>query len=434
MFRKLINPFWAILEYLWHPLLFLAVTPYFLRYLGAEQFGLWMLLVAWVNFGAVLNVGTGAAAIRKVSSSLGKGNIAELRIAVSGSLAVALLGGCCMALVILAVFWLGGDIFFGRMGDRNMFHLTGTFAALLGWVEQVDNVFASSLKGAERFGITAFAEILSKTLQIIGVIIAIEFGWGLGGIYIALLITSLVRLATKTYIAWHVLDLQSLRPAFRGSGRLLQYSKWGWVQGMGGMLFGVADRILVGSLLGAVNLAHYSVASMLSQPIHSLVAAGLSVTFPIVSRRHASDPKFSLRNTTVQTILVNLAMTGSLCLFLWVFGERILLLWLSGTIPAEVLETFRYLVIAYFILSVNIAPHFILLGLGKIRFVAIANLVAGFSSLFAMVLAIQELGLVGAGVARVVYGIIICCNFVPLSHEIWRRYRGISESDVNGGV
>ena len=45
---------------------------------------------------------------------------------------------------------------------------------------------------------------------------------------------------------------------------MLHFAKWGWVQGVGSLVFGVADRLFVGSFLGATSLAFYSVASQLA--------------------------------------------------------------------------------------------------------------------------------------------------------------------------
>ena len=421
MITKLAAPAWAILEYGWYPLLVFISTPYLLHTLGVEGFGYWMLLTATVGFGSILNVGTGAATIKQVSASSGRGESESIGNVISTSLAIALVGGGLLALFILLVFGFAGNVLFAKMGNPSLVLLTGGVAALLAWIEQVDNVFASALKGAERFGRAASIEIASKTAQILAAVLAVSLWGGVAALYAALMLVAVVRLVAKSWLAGRVLGVSSLRPSFANVPDMLHYAKWGWLQGVGGLLFGVADKMLVGSFLGAASLAHYSIATQLAQQIHSLSAAGLSVIFPKVSRRLGGDANFSLWRITKLTITGNFLASSFLALGLLIFGKKILTLWL-GPVEAEAcVEVLWYLTIAYWVLAINVAPHFILLGIGRVRFIALSNIFAGVVSLIIMYVLVQQQGMVGVGVARIVYGVIILVNFVSLLDYIWSR-------------
>ena len=75
---------------------------------------------------------------------------------------MALIAGSLFSIFILAVFVMGADVFFNRMGDRSVLLLTGVVAAVLTVIDQIDNVFASALKGAEQFGRAAHIEMAGK--------------------------------------------------------------------------------------------------------------------------------------------------------------------------------------------------------------------------------------------------------------------------------
>ena len=167
MLRRLVSPAWAMLEYGWYPLLLFISTPWFLFKLGTEVYGHWMLLTATVGLGSVLNTGTGAATIKAVSAGLGQANRSQVERTVRASLAIAILGGGVLALAVLVIFWVTGDTLLARMGDPALVLLTGFAATLLVWLEQLDNVFSSAMKGAEQFGQAARIEIVAKTAQII---------------------------------------------------------------------------------------------------------------------------------------------------------------------------------------------------------------------------------------------------------------------------
>lgn len=407
-----------MLEYGWYPLLLFIATPWFLHRLGTEQYGHWMLLTATVGFGGVLNTGTGAATIKAVSAGIGRAASGDTERAVRTSLAIAMLGGSALALLVFAVFWFAGGTLLARMGDPALIQLTGAAAALLIWLEQLDNVFSSAMKGAEQFGQAARLEIASKTVQVLAAGLVLLRWPGLWGLYAALLTIAVLRLLAKTIIARRLLDLSDLRPSLAGTAEILHFAKWGWLQGVGGVLFGVADRMLVGSLLGAASLAYYSIASQLAMQIHAASAAGLSVIFPIVSRKLEARDHFSLSSVTKLTMVGNLVFSSSLAIALLVFGNELLTFWLGQTQAEPVILIFPYLVLAYWLLALNVTPHYILLSLGRIRFVAVSNLVAGSVLILVISMISAAYGLVGVAAARALYGMIILVNFIPLINRL----------------
>lgn len=414
MWKKLASPAWAMLEYGSYPLLLFIATPWFLHQLGTGGYGHWMLLTATVGFGGVLNAGTGAATIKAVSAGIGRSKDRDVEHTVKVSLAVAILGGGALALLVFSVFSIAGPTLLSRMGDPALIRLTGVAAAALIWLEQLDNVFSSAMKGAEQFGQAARIEIASKTTQIVAAGLVLWMWPALWALYAALLVVAMLRLIAKTVIARRLLGLTNLRPTLVGANTILHFAKWGWLQGVGGMLFGVADRMLVGSLLGASSLTYYSIASQLAMQIHAVSAAGLSVIFPKVSRRLEGNTRFSLSRIIKFTMAGNLLFSSILAATLLFFGQELLTFWLGVSQAQPVASVLPYLVLAYWLLALNVTPHYILLSLGKFRFVAATNLVAGSILILIISNVATTYGLIGVATARSVYGLIILANFLPL--------------------
>ncbi len=414
------NSAWAVLEHLFYPLLVFATTPFFFHAIGAEQYGFWMLLTATTSFGTILNVGTGAATIKYVSAEIGEGRTESIKSTLRGSLAVALIGGGFFASVILLIYWLIGELLFAKMGDPWSLRLTGFAAALLAWIEQLDNVYASALKGAERFGNAARVEMAAKTVQMTAAIFAVVLNGSIEALYAALILASLGRLWMKIHLVRQIMAIGLLPPSLASAIKILHFSKWGWLQGVGAVLFGVADRLFVGSFLGATSLAYYSIASQLASQVHAVAAAAISVTFPFVSRKRESDPFFPLRTATWLTLVETFFVSSGLAAILLLFGKQILSLWIGSAESEAAGTVLQYLAVAYWILALNVTPHFILLGLGRARFLAVSNLFAGIVSLSIMWQLIQVWELKGVAIARAIYGVLVCASFVPLLRELWR--------------
>lgn len=417
MLKRLASPIWAVLEYGWYPLLLFATTPWFLHRLGTEHYGYWMLLTATVGFGGALNTGTGAATIKAVSSAIGRGESSE--VSVRASLGIAMIGGGALSLIILLTFWFGGSSLLGRMGsDTELVRLTGAAAALLLWLEQLDNVASSAMKGAERFGHAARLEIIGKTVQIGLAVLATWRQPTLTALYLALVAGAAIRLGAKLITARCLLRMSHFRPSLRGTSNILHFARWGWLQGVGGVLFGVADRLLVGSILGAASLAYYAIASQLAMQIHATCAAALSVMFPIVSRKLEEGDQFPFAKFTKIAVAVNFGLASLLSLAFLILGDPLLKMWLGPAKAEPVANILPYLVIAYWLLALNVAPHYLLLSLGKIRFVAVSNLIAGSALALVIALLAENYGLVGVAIARTFYGVIIMVNFLPLLRRL----------------
>jgi O-antigen/teichoic acid export membrane protein len=415
MIKKLASPAWALLEYGWYPLLLFITTPWFLHQLGSEKYGYWMLLTATVGFGGVLNIGTGAATIKAVSAGMGRANGSNIGgSAIRASIAIAMLGGAALALLVFSAFWLGGTTWLGRMGDQVLVQQTGVAASFLIWVEQLDNVFSSAMKGAEQFGQAARVEIASKTAQVV-VAATVLWAWPeLWMLYAALFVIACVRLLAKAVITKRLLNMADLRPSFAGSADILHFAKWGWLQGVGGVLFGVADRMLVGSLLGATSLAFYSIASQLAMQVHAVSAAGLSVIFPKVSRKLEGNNHSSLWRVTKLTMVGNLLLSSLLAAILMLFGPKILQIWIGTARAVPTAQVLPWLVVAYWLLAVNVVPYYILLGMGRIRFVSVTVLAAGIAGVIAMFSATSHYGLVGAPAGRILYALLSLALIFPL--------------------
>ncbi|MFT4581667.1 MAG: O-antigen/teichoic acid export membrane protein [Gammaproteobacteria bacterium] len=419
MLNKFGGSIWAMSEYGWYPLLLLISTPWFLSQLGTNQYGYWMLLAATTGFGSVLNTGTGAATIKAVSSELGRTqNTAGVESAVRASVAIAIVGGGVLGLLVFSMYWFFGSALLGQMDSTALLRQTGIAAAILIWIEQLDNVLSSAMKGAEQFGEAARIEMLSKTVQVILAACVVWVSQDLSTLYLALVVVATVRLFAKISVVRRIFGEIKLRPSFSGAKNILGFAKWGWLQGVGVVLFGVADRMLVGSLLGAESLTYYSIASQLAMQIHAVAAAGLSVIFPKVSRELEENDAFSLWRVTKLTMAGNLLFSTVLAIVLLVFGPQILILWIGVQAAGPTSVVLPWLVAAYWLLALNVVPYYILLGYGRVRFVGITVLAAGGAGIGAMYITISNIGLIGAPAGRGIYAVLTLALIVPLIRYI----------------
>jgi O-antigen/teichoic acid export membrane protein len=326
---------------------------------------------------------------------------------------------------VFCLFWFGAPVVLSRMGDTELVRATGVAAAVLIWIEQLDNVFSSAMKGSEQFGSAARIEIASKTTQVAAAAIILISFPTLPALYWTLLVVAILRLSAKFIVTRRILELGPLRPSFQNSSELLHFAKWGWLQGVGSVMFGAADRLLIGSMLGATSLTYYAIATQLALQTHAVSAAGLSVIFPKVSRKLENGGSFSLLRFTKITTAGNLLLSTSIAAILIFFGPAFLHFWIDPESATQTAIILPWLVAAYWLLSLNSVSYFLLLGMGRIRFISLTVIASGTAAVVAAYLAISSFGLIGAPAGRAVYALLSLVLFIPVLQDLRRESRGI---------
>ena len=409
---------WSMMEYLAYPLMMFLATPVFLSTLGAQQYGQWMLLLTFNGFGGAAGLGMGAAAIKEVSELRGKSDMPAAANAVRNCLAVTLASSLILA---TAMIGLGLTVAPGWLAKIGPFAIVSTIivaASILITLEQVDVVFAGAIKGCERFELSALSEVISKFVAVLTSIIIAYITRNLLWIIATTIFIAVMRTTIKSHIAAMLLQNGLLYPIWNHStiNRVFAFGKWTWTQGIASTLFATADRLIVGGVLGAESLARYGICLQLAQQVQAIPAAAAQVIFPLVSRMRAEGKDIRI---TVSKAMTALCILSAIIVCPMIFlRNEILELWVGSNLSHGIGPILLVLSISFAILSVNNVPHYVLLGLGRSKVIAIINLAAGIASICCCYAGIHYFGLLGATLGRLAYGVIVCA----VSIEMFRQF------------
>lgn len=414
------NAGWSVAETLASPLVLLLATPWLLRGLGTEGYGLWTLLVTLVSLGLVVGVGTGLAVVKLVAE-VPRSDVAALNAVVQGATAVALRAGAAMAVLVAAAAAALSATALAPAGAPWRLVALGGVAALVLWAEQFDVVLAAVLKGREDYGVAARLEIVGRLAQAVGLVAVALATRQVLAVGLALLAATLLRTAAKA--AWlhrHSPGLR-LRPRRACAARLLQLSSWGWLQGLAAVLFGAADRLVVGAVLGPASLAHYGLGVQLASQLHALLASAFGVLTASISRRDdGPGARTRLRPSTLRLLLLNAAAAAAGALVLVTFGGAVLRAWVGEATAGQVAPVFGGLVFAYFVLSLSIVPYHVMVATGAVRTVAAVGIAGGVAVLALAGILVAAFGLHGAVLARLGYGVVALGLVIPaLGYGRW---------------
>ncbi len=420
------NSFYSLIEYIAQPALMVISAPFLVGRLGLDRYGIWMLVSSFTGTVGIFQIGLGDATIKYVSAYRGRNDTPGVSRTISGTLALSGLLGALPALVLfLASPFLVHHVFRIDPGNHQEAIRAIQIGGLILWIQGIFQVFSNALKAYEEYGPPAKISVLVKSATIVGAVCLVFLGHGVVAILLVTVGVTLAGTYMQAAAARRVLQVSSFWPRLdRQAWReVLGFGVYSWIQGAASVAFSQADRLLIAMMLGTGSLTYYTLCVQVAQQIHGLAAAAFSFLFPHISANHEAGNKRGVRNAFRLAVLLNVGLSLALTAPLVLLGRRILTMWMGAEFAAHSYPVLIILAVGFCALSLNVVPHFTLLGLGKVRFLSVTNLTGGFISLLGAALLIPPFGLIGAAASRLLYGPAISVNY-------WKVGKSLSSQEL----
>ena len=110
-------------------------------------------------------------------------------------------------------------------------------------------------------------------------------------------------------------------------------------------------------------------------------------------------------------VAIGCGVIFSISLIMIVGAHLILRLWLGAAFAAQYHNLLVAMIVGNGLLALSVVPHYAALAFGRSRALVLVNLAAGVISLGCGYLLIQRLGLIGAGLTRIVTGLVFLSLF-----------------------
>jgi O-antigen/teichoic acid export membrane protein len=415
--QTILNGLHSIAEYISQPLGMLLAAPYLLRHLGASQFGVWVLASAAVNSGNLLSSGFGDAAVKYGAMYRGRKDSSGVARIVRGMLSINLVLSGLLAVALWSLAPYAVDhIARIDMGLRHACLQSFRIGSLLLVIRSIDSVFVSTLRACERYSPAVRISICSRVGSLIAAIGLVAHGFSVVEIMSATLFISALAVVAQGLALRSIAGRIRLLPSLDREtlSMIAGFGCFSWLQAVSAVVFGQADRLVIGLILGAPAVACYALCAQAAQTIHGIVAAGFHALFPHLSSRFAVKEPADLRRTVWMAFKTNLVLAMCLGAPLILLSRNILSLWMGPEFARQAWPVLSILAASYSFFALNVTAHYVLLAIGRVRLVTAVNLIAGAAMLLLMLLFTPRLGLVGTACARLVTGPITCVLYYPL--------------------
>ncbi|WP_317899343.1 lipopolysaccharide biosynthesis protein [Aurantibacillus circumpalustris] len=397
------NSVWTFLELALYPILMIIATPIFIKKLGIEQYGLWM-LVSTITLGVnVLNIGVGDTNIRLISKYRAENNFALIKRVFNYNFSFSLFLCFCAMFVGIAFYKFNFISIFYKTTDYKFASTILLLACFSSGIKFIEIALLSVFKGFERFDISSKLILLSKNSIMFANLALVILNYDLVTVFCFSVIINFLNVLTQIAVL-HYYERQIIGyPNFKFLKEKLEelnYNFWYWLQSVVALMGFLADKLVVAYFTDVKTLGYYSIASLIGTQIHNFFLSFGSFIFPRVSFKLAANKEIKGIYFIARSIV---ALIGwFLILTLLLFGDFVFKAWLGN-------ETFLnsiYFIKLYLVFEAGmlliIVPFYFINGTKHIKLNSLFEVTIRSAHFFAILL-----GFYLSGVNGILYGLII---------------------------
>ena len=223
------NVSFSLLSRIWHVLLALFLSPYIVRKLGVEMYGVLTIIGTISGYFALANFGMTNTLVKFISEYKAKKKYEVIKNLISTGFSFYLLIGIVGAILIIFIIPIIAEIvFIIPKGYNAIFSQALQLSGVSFFLTMVINFFISVIKGFQRFEFLIIKSVVFYTIYQVGVVILLWFGFGIIEIVFLQILTSILTLISYFFIIKIVNDGLKICPKFHKDTflKLFNFSKW----------------------------------------------------------------------------------------------------------------------------------------------------------------------------------------------------------------
>lgn len=363
----------------------LATTPYLVRKLTVDGFGIFALMTSLVGYYGLLDLGMGQGLIKFIAQYRAVDNHEAMSQAINASLWVqgllGMLGAACLfafcrpLLILLHV----PDPFFADAVFALRISIVGYFFTML------TGSFSSVLMGLQRYDLTATIAIISNIFLNILFVVLLKLGLGLREV-----VGLNAAFALVNFLIYYFL-VRRLLPGWRYSVRVnlvhfrrqLKFSIYMFIAQLSSIISNYFVRFICGFYGGPAAVTLYVIPTRILGAYLNLLNSSFQVVFPFSSELGSLRDRVRIKKLFSQGATLFSALLFPVLLMMIVFAKPILRLWIGAAFAESGWLILVLLGWSTLIAASSTLPNLIALGLGYSRLIGIFSI---FSILFYAVL------------------------------------------------
>lgn len=413
--RLIKNAFFNLLSWFLPIIITIFGTPVIVKNLGYEQYGLYVLLLGFVNYSFTL--GIGRLVTKYVAEYNSQNRNDKISDIISNTLWVSILIGL-LGIFLIAIFaeFIVKDI----LQVSEIHHKSALWGLYIAGVSisfiMVGQVFQSALQGFHRFDKISILITVTGFLLTIGNIVLSTFGIKFEGLLVWNLTVSALNCLFYFITAKHYSPDFKLILGFKREtvGLILNYSTGLIGYQIFSNIILIFERSWVTRKFGSENLTYYVIPMMIAIYLHAFIGTFVNVIFPVFSElQNQSEKLLKLyrRSTKIVYTIIMFAATSIICA-----GDLFLTLWFNKEFANNssrilIFHTLSFSIYGFLVIIWQLSE-----GFGHPRFNALISLIWLSASIPLMIILGNQYGIIGVAVSRFI-GNFITLPFILIGEK-----------------
>jgi len=405
----------------------IILPPYVVGQIGRSEYGTVILISSFLAFMQMVQIGTPQALNRFIPRELERGDKESLRRLLSTGLAMLCAFGLVVAIGTILLThhpaWIVKSSADGPTRSISILIIIMGLAASIDMPMSFGHVL---FQAHERYILHSILQTLGYIARLLLVLLLLglfpgkvlayavgtvagNFIQSLGIFVIAILLFREVRLAVREISFSTMMKIG-------GFGLLTA------VNTLAMMMFIQADYIVIGKLIGSEEVTAFNLGVVWVLIVRTYISAAMSVLTPSASRTETAGQPGILREMLIRSTKYGLLASLLPLLFLVPFGKVVMEVWM-GPGYGQSAQIMLFILLGDIFANGISGGISMLIGIGKLRFLTIANLAAGILNVTIAVILMKTLSLGVMSFAYAYCGIFMILNSIVLPMHLGRIFK-----------
>ena len=389
--------------------------PFIIYYVGVEDYGIYLLVGAFVGYFGLLDFGVGGALVKYVAEFNAKEDDIKVNEMVNSTFAFYLGIGIIIALSIFIIGTFYVNVFNIDPTQIEKARLIAYITALGALTSWPIRSFGNALQGLQRYDYNAIVQFAVALINAVVTIILLLSGYGIIELILfGIIIGALGQLAIVVLVQ-RLLPYLEVRRKYMGIStmkKIFKFSSVVFVSQITSLIILGTDRIVIGAFVSVSAITLYAIARKLHDLSHTASALPSSAILPAATELDTLGKKKHLQKLLIRGGKYKCALILSVTVVLMILAEPLIRFWMGEdyidmTWPAQVYLSYWLIFAAWGITGT------VLLSLEKYKPILIINITAAIGNLILSLILVQWYGILGVILGTVIPNLIILPIIIP---------------------
>ena len=377
------------------------LIPMFTKYLGAAQYGVWVLAQSVVSYLSLLEFGLTTTLTRHLAAAKATGDYDQAN-RILGQLATMMWGvGFLITLGAIIGSLLLPHIFKLEPAQARLFQWAFLLIGIQAALGVITNIWEGAMGAAEDYHVLNGLYIFAALARLAYSVALLKLGYGLLALLCAqFAVIGIVWLLDHLYMKWRYPQL-SFRPRWFGwkeAKPLAKFSGAVFVSNIAYLLLNDTDKIIAGFMLGPAAVTIYQIGYKLYDLARSLFVNSISVIVPTAAALSVRSNQDKLKQMLCQVSSVMIGIIAAIYLPLIFYGNEFIYLWVGPKFGDSAK------VLVWLSLAILLGAHIrvlgaILWGLGEWKVIIYPEILAAIFNVILSILFCLKWNIVGIAAA-----------------------------------